>query len=79
MLSQLILNQVDTCLWDPIHLTNKDMCISHLFFADNLTLIARADLKNLNTIDKCLNLFCNLSRQNINLQKSKLFSSKIVL
>jgi len=50
--------------------------LSHLFFADDLTLIAKASVKSIHTISNSLAKFCTLSGQKINTTKSKaLFSS----
>lgn len=61
---------------DPIHLIPRDPGISHLFFTDDLTLMTRVNEKSCNSIKNSLSLFCTLSGQNINLQKSKIILSK---
>lgn len=50
--------------------------ISHLFFADNLTLLATADSKNCNTIMNTLTNFSTHSGQRINTSKSKVIFSR---
>lgn len=76
MFSRLISHQVDICQWDPIHLSPRDTSISHLFFADDLTLMASLNEKSCKIIKNCLSFFCKLSGQNINLQKSRILVSK---
>ena len=42
----------------PIQLSRNGPYISHLFFADDLILLAEASLDQTNTILECLDLFC---------------------
>ena len=46
---------------------------SHLFFADDLMLFAKADWKNCVAIKDVLESFCDLSRQKISGEKSQVF------
>lgn len=76
MFSCPIFHQVDTCQWDPIHLSTRDPGISHLFFVDDNTLMARVNEKLCNSIKNNISLFCKLLGQSINLQKFKILFSK---
>jgi len=68
-------NQVDIRNWDPITLGKKGPNFSHLFFADDLTLMVRANHKSSHAIKKGPGFFCKLSGQNINTTKSKIIFS----
>lgn len=56
---------------------SKKICLgfSHLFFADDLTLMAKANNKSCQAIKMGLNLFCSLSGQCINHTKFKILFS----
>ncbi|KAH0636123.1 hypothetical protein KY289_036038 [Solanum tuberosum] len=75
-LSRDINRKVDNKSWYPIKTTNSGPKISHLFFVDDPTLFARANILNCNTITQTLQDFCLKSGQSINHNKSKVvFSS----
>lgn len=63
---------MDISLWDPIKLSNKGPQLSHLFYVDDLTLMAHANEKTINTIHLALNSFCSLSGHKITITKSKI-------
>lgn len=71
MLSKNICHEVDLGYWNPIKISRTGPQLSHLFFADDLTLMVRADNKNCDSILRTMNSFCALSGQKINLDKSK--------
>ena len=48
---------------------------SHLFFADDLVLFAKADRKNYYNVRGTLDSFCVLSDQKVSLHKSKVYFS----
>lgn len=75
MLSRCINHQVDCAIWDPIKLSPKRPELSHIFFADDLTLMAKANNKTCEAISTTFSMFCNLSGQKINYQKSKIIFS----
>lgn len=62
--------------WDPITVSTGAPHLSHLFFADDLILIGKANNKTCITINKLLLGFCAKSRQSINYSKSKVLYSK---
>lgn len=76
MLTRYIEYQVDIKNWDPISLGYKCPKISHLLFADDLSLMARANAKSCQAIKNGLDQFCSLSGQSINITKSKILFSK---
>lgn len=76
MLSRYIHYQVDIMKWDPITTSRKSPKFSHLFFADDLTLMAKANKKSCYSIKEGLDYFSKISWQKINLAKSKILFSK---
>lgn len=78
LLSSYIIYEVDILLWKPITVSKNEPLLSHLFFADNLMLIARADNNSIYTMAKCMNIFSRMSGQRINSIKSKVIFSKFV-
>ena len=52
--------------------------VSHLFFADDSLLFAKADERETGEIARLINLYCQASGQNINLQKSIIYFSSNV-
>ncbi|XP_075101807.1 uncharacterized protein LOC142177235 [Nicotiana tabacum] len=70
-LSRDIDNNVLQGEWHPINISRSDPKISHIFFADDLTLFATANQASCNTIMNTLNSFNLASGQKINLSKSK--------
>lgn len=69
--SRLICHQVDTHNWDPIYLSPNNQGISHLFFADDLTLMGKVNKKSDNTIKRIFSFFCSLSGQKHQLPQIK--------
>ena len=64
--------------WDKVKASRNGPSFSHVFFADNLMLFAKADHKNYEAIIEVLDNFYNLVGQKIILEKSKiLFSSNV--
>lgn len=76
LLSTYIHHQVDILKWDPISISPKGPYLSHLFFADDLTLMSKATAKSIHTMSACMKFFCNLSGQRINSLNSRAFYSK---
>lgn len=62
-------------LWDLVKALRNGLAFSHLFFADDLVLFAKADLKNCRNIRETLDSFCDLSGLKFSLRKSKVFFS----
>lgn len=74
--SSYITSQVDTLQWDPITIKRNNISFSHLFFADDLTLMEKANEKSCHAIKLGLETFCSLSGQSINHAKSKILFSQ---
>ena len=74
-LGQLIVEKCNAKLWQPIKASGSRPAFSHLFFADDLVLFARADGTNCSTIRDVLDEFCSISRQTISEAKSRAYFS----
>ena len=75
MLGFLIDLKCDEHLWDLVKASRNGPAFSHLFFADDLVLFARADMKNCCHVRETLDTFCELSGQKVSLAKSKVYFS----
>lgn len=71
MLSCIIYLSVDYLQWQPIKLSKSVPLLSHLFFADDIILLAKVSTKSCHANIDTLNHFTNYSGQKINFQKSK--------
>ena len=56
--------------WDKIKASKNGPSFSHVFYADDLMLFAKANSKNCDAIVEVLDNFCNLAGQKINLNNS---------
>ena len=74
-LSHLIKTAVDVGKWKPVKASGSGPPISHLFFADDLILFAKANCEQAKILKKCLDHFCNLSGQAVIYDKSVLHCS----
>jgi hypothetical protein len=61
--------------WDPIHISNTGPCLSHLLFADDVLLFAKAKNSQIKFITDLLECFSLASGLKINLSKSRAFYS----
>ena len=74
-LGQLIQEKCATKAWSPVKASRSGPAFSHLFFADDLVLFARANPENCATIRGVLDDFCSQSGQTISEAKSRVFFS----
>ena len=74
-LARLILCKVDAHSWSGIRTSRDGPTFSHIFFADDLILFAKATKRNCLTIKNTLDKFVSLSGQKIILSKSKIYFS----
>ena len=61
--------------WDKIKASRNGPSFSHIFYADDLMLFAKANSKNCDAILEVLDNFCNLASQRINVNKSRILFS----
>ncbi|KAL0012862.1 hypothetical protein SO802_007970 [Lithocarpus litseifolius] len=61
--------------WDAIKASRNGPSFSHIFFADDLLLFAKANSKNCEAILEVLDNFCNLAGQKVNKAKSRILFS----
>lgn len=74
-LGHLIESKVAEGLWKPISVVRGGPKLSHLCFADDLILFAKAELSQAHLIRQVLNIFCADSGQKISFDKSHLLLS----
>ena len=75
MLGVLIREKCEAKLWDPMKASRNGPSFSHLFFADDLVLFAKANWKNCCNVRETLDSFCDISGQKVSLHKSKVYFS----
>lgn len=61
--------------WNPIQISKNGPKISHLFFADDVLLFAKAKVSQAKVIKEVLDSFCSLSGLKVSEEKSKVFAS----
>ncbi|XP_061998871.1 uncharacterized protein LOC133716160 [Rosa rugosa] len=74
-LSHLIHSATEVGQWKPIQSSQSRPLVSHLFFADDIILFAEAFTTQAKVLKKCMDLFCSLSGQTVNFEKSKIYVS----
>ncbi|KAM5551745.1 hypothetical protein ABKV19_026542, partial [Rosa sericea] len=74
-LSHLINSTVEVGQWKPVRASGSGPFISHLFFADDLILFADASCEQARILKRCLDVFCDISGQEVSYDKSVLFCS----
>ena len=74
-LGQLIQERCEDKFWIPVKASRRGSAFSHLFFADDLVLFAKANMENCLVIREVLDEFCSQSRQTISEAKSRVFFS----
>ena len=74
-LSQLISIAINNNLLEPIQLSRSGRVLSHLCFADDLLLFAKAFMDKVQVIKGILDLFCKSSGQKENVAKSCVYFS----
>ena len=74
-LGQLIEEKCNMKTWQPVKASQSGPEFSHLFFADDLILFAKADWVNCSAIRDVLDEFCDLSGQSVIEAKSRVYFS----
>lgn len=74
-LSYMIQEEVSHKKWNPIIPCRDGPILSHLFFADDLVLMGKANISTARSIHRVLEKFCVASGLKLNQQKSKIFFS----
>ena len=74
-LGALIKEKCNSKLWTPVKTSKSGLAFSHLFFADDLILFAKADPENCATIKGVIEEFCVSSGQTISSEKSRVYFS----
>lgn len=73
VLGALIVEKCEEKLWDQVSASRGGVAFSHLFFADDLVLFAKANVKNCMAVKDVLDTFCMLSGQKVCAEKSRVF------
>lgn len=74
-LSQIIMCRVNNKDWKGIQLSRGGPYISHVFFADDLILFSEANHAQAHVLKECLEVFCQIFGQRVNLEKSAIYCS----
>ena len=72
---QLIEEKCNAKLWQPVKASCGGPAFSHLFFADDLVLFAKADQINCSAVRDVIDVFCSVSGQSVSDAKSKVYFS----
>ncbi|CAL1404640.1 unnamed protein product [Linum trigynum] len=62
--------------WKQICLSKNGPQLTHLFFADDLVLLAEADVRQARTVMGCLDQFCSASGEKASKEKSRVYFSR---
>lgn len=68
--SQIIKVAIDNGNWKEVKVSRGGTSFSHIFFTDDLVLFGEATKAQASVMRKCLELFCLMSGQKVNFQKS---------
>ncbi|KAK3212320.1 hypothetical protein Dsin_017026 [Dipteronia sinensis] len=77
-LSHLITQRVNLGMWKCVKTSRRSLEISHLFFADDLILFGQATVFQAKIMKEYIDIFCDLSGQQVTYPKSRVFCSKNV-
>lgn len=73
VLGRIIDAKCSNNLWNPVKASANGLTFSHLFFADDLLLFAKANLLNYESVREAVEEFYMISGQKINPTKSKVY------
>jgi hypothetical protein len=74
-LGAMISKYVSNGIWKPMQIAKDGTKLSHLFFADDVLLFAKATISSAGTIKEVLDRFCAMSGLKVSLVKSKFCTS----
>ena len=74
-LGHLIKGMCNQKMWSPVKTSQEGLPFSHLMFAEDVVLFAKADLSNCVAIRDALDTFCSNTSQTISEAKSRVFFS----
>ncbi|PNX83783.1 ribonuclease H [Trifolium pratense] len=74
-LGAMISNYVSDDTWNPIQISKEGTKLSHLFFADDVLLFAKATASQACTVKEVFDRFCAASGLKVSLGKSKFCTS----
>ena len=74
-LGQLIEEKCNAKLWHSVKASQSGLTFSHLMFADDIMLFAKANVVNCSVIRDVLDYFCDLSRQTVRESESRVYVS----
>ncbi|WCJ29423.1 LINE-1 retrotransposable element ORF2 protein [Euphorbia peplus] len=75
-LNQLIIDSINAREWKPVRLSQSGPKTSHIFFADDIVLVAEASVRQAQVIKSVLDYFCSCSGQKVSFAKSRVFFSE---
>ena len=75
-LGHIIQSAIEEGKWKTIQLSRNGPKLSHLFFADDLTLFSEAPVEKISIVKNCLDVFCAASGQRVKFQKSSICFSQ---
>lgn len=75
VLGFLIKDKCDLKFWNPVKASQGGLAFSHLFFADDLVLFGKANMKNYQSMKDALDVFCDLSGEKVSLSESRVYFS----
>ncbi|PKI39344.1 hypothetical protein CRG98_040210 [Punica granatum] len=77
-LSHLIRESVEAKVWQPMRVGQNGLWISHLMFADDILLFAKASENQIATVCAILDRFCAVSREKVSASKTVIYFSQNV-
>lgn len=77
-LSHIINQKLVEGNWRPVKISRNGSMISHMFFADDLILFGQASTKQAQVMKECLDIFYDISGQQVSFPKSRILCSNNV-